>query len=57
MHNVDDAYHSDSKKDLSVSISFESINYTSKIERAKRDKERWLRVLENREKITIDKLT
>ena len=57
MHNVDDVYHSDSKKDLSVSISFESINYTSKIERAKRDKERWLRVLENREKITIDKLT
>mgnify|MGYP007026493411 CR=1 FL=1 len=57
MHNVDDAYHSDSKKDLSVSISFESINYTSKIERAKRDKERWLRVLENREKIAIDKLT
>ena len=57
MHNVDDAYHSDSKKDLSVSISFESINYTSKIERAKKDKERWLRVLENREKIAIDKLT
>ena len=46
-----------SKNDLHGSISFDLIKYTSKLDKAAKDRERWLKVLENREKLTIDRLT